>query len=193
MKIGVDIDEICVEFAKGYLMKYNEKYGRISSFENLFSYNLWEPLELTKQEAVDLADEFYESDYFQNIQILDGAKESLTELAKDNEITFITSRPIKLKGKTESFIKSNFPEFSFKLIFSNDFFSQGNLSKAEICLEEGISLLIEDNKDYSVSCADKGVKVILFDKPWNKGFEYENITRVKGWKEALEVLSLYAN
>lgn len=63
------------------------------------------------------------------------------------------------------------------------------MNKAEICLAEGIPILIEDHKDYSLSCAEKGIKVILFDKPWNRDFEHDNITRVAGWNEALDVLN----
>ena len=188
MKIGIDIDEVIVEFVKGYLKKYKEKYSKDFNFDNIFSYNLWESLGITKEESEELTDEFYNSEHFENIEIIDGVNEALVELLKNNEIVFITSRPIKLKNRTENFIKTNFPNILFKLIFSNDFFPQGNLSKGEICKLEGIELLIEDHKEYSLSCAEKGIKVFLFDKPWNKDFEHENVLRVSGWKEVLEVL-----
>ena len=190
MKIGIDIDEVVAEFVKGYLKKYTEKYEKSFDFEKIFSYNLWESLNITKEEAIKLADEFYDSEHFENIGLVSGAKESITKLSKDNELIFITSRPIKLKNITENFIKNNFKELLFRILFSNDFFQQGNLSKGEICQQENIDFLIEDNKDYSISCAEKGIKVILFDKPWNRNFEHENVTRVSGWEETLEVLKL---
>ncbi len=58
MKIGIDIDEVIVEFVRGYLELYEKKYGKKILFEDIFSYNLWEPLKISKEEIIKLADEF---------------------------------------------------------------------------------------------------------------------------------------
>ncbi len=188
MKIGIDIDDVLVEFAKGYLNKYEEKYEKKVNFEDIFSFDLWKPLGISKQEAIDLADSYYDSLEFDNIGVLEGAKSALREISKNYEIFLITSRPIKLKEKTNNFINQHFSGIPLRIIFSNDFFSQGMKSKAQICEEEGIKLIIEDNKNYSALCAKKGIKVFLFDKPWNKNFKRKNIERVYNWSEILERL-----
>ena len=47
--------------------------------------------------------------------------------------------------------------------------------------------MIEDNKDYACACAEKGIKVFLLEKPWNKIYEeHPNIIKINHLKEVLE-------
>jgi len=41
MKVGIDLDEIVVEFVKGYLGIFKKKYWREILLDNIFSYNLY--------------------------------------------------------------------------------------------------------------------------------------------------------
>jgi len=190
MKIGIDIDDVLAEFARGYLEKYKEKYGKEVKFEDIFSFDLWKPLGISKQESIELADSYYDSPEFDNIDLVEGAFEIIKKLNKEHKLFFITSRPLKIKDKTNLFLNKYFSDINFELVFSNDFFGSQRKSKSEICRELGIGLLIEDNKSYSLDCAKKGIKVFLFDKPWNKNFEHENVERVYSWNEILERLKV---
>ena len=185
MKIAIDIDEVIVDFVRGYLNVYEKRYGKKAFFEDIFSHNFWESLKISKEESLDIADEFYDSEQFDNIGIIEGAKESILELSKNNELFIITSRPLKLKKQTEQFFQTNFNEIPFKIFYSGGFLTMGQ-TKGEICKNLGISILIEDNKDYALDCAKRGVKVFLLDKPWNKNHEqHERVIKVKNWNEIL--------
>lgn len=188
MKIGIDIDDVIVEFARVYLIKYTEKYGKEFDFENLFSFNLWEPLKISKEEDFSLADEYYDSSDFENIPLLEKAKESILELSKYHELIFITSRPLKIKEKTLSYLNKHFSGINHNIFFTNDIFKNQIKSKVEVRIQENVDFMIEDNKDYALSCANNGINIILFDKPWNKNIEHENIRRVDNWKEAMIIL-----
>ena len=78
--------------------------------------------------------------------------------------------------------------------------------KSSICLnpEVNVTTILEDNPKEAIDCALKKIRVILFDRPWNKDIYHfylnndfiriehwkevldYNITRVESWKEALE-------
>jgi uncharacterized protein len=121
-----------------------------------------------------------------DLEVIEGSIEGLDLLDKNHELIFITSRHISNKEQTHAFFKKYFPNKEFKIIFSGDAWGNAK-SKAEICVEEGCDLMIEDNHKYALSCAEKGIKSILIEKPWNKEKEdNENIIRVKDWKEILE-------
>jgi len=187
MKIGIDLDEVVVEFVRGYLEIYNKKYGKNASFEDIFSYNLWESLNITKEQAIQIADEFYESELFGSIGIIEGAVEAINKLGEKNEIFFITSRPNHIKNKTEAFIKKYFSNIKSDLIYSGDFW--GGKKKAEICCDLGIDFMVEDHEKYSNEIANCGIKVFLLSKPWNNNTEgSDNLVRVKNWNEILEKL-----
>lgn len=63
-------------------------------------------------------------------------------------------------------------------------------SKAEICKEIQADILIEDNLKYAQQVAQAGIKVLLFDYPWNQSSNLNPlIIRVCGWKEALNFIN----
>lgn len=190
MKIGIDIDEVVVEFVRGYLKLYNQKYNKNIKFEDIFTYSLWKPLGRSKEEVFELADEYYLSESFDKIELVQGAKEGIKELNSISEAVFITSRPNIIKEKTKTFLKQVFPDPNLKIIHSSNSYSQTNgKTKSEICKNQKIDILIEDDINYALDCADNGIKVILLDKPWNQEKEHKNIIRVKDWDEILEKIN----
>jgi len=188
-KIGIDIDEVITEFVKSYLKIYNHKYDDNKTFEDICSYDLWKPLGITRGEAFEISDEFYASRDFDNISFVDGAKDGIERLSRENELFFITSRPVKIKEKTEQFFKKSFPNLNLPLIFSDGLFHNQEETKANICKELNIDSIIEDNINYAFDCAETGIITYLLDKPWNQSNALpKNIIRVKNWKEIMEKL-----
>ncbi|MBR9705769.1 hypothetical protein GOV14_01920, partial [Candidatus Pacearchaeota archaeon] len=179
MKIAVDIDEVIAEFLVGYLELFNKKYNKNVKTEDVYTYNLWEALNFGKQESIELADEYHASLLFDNIEPVFGSQEGLKKLDKDHEIFLITSRPPHFKEKTDIFLKNYFSDLNLEVVYLGDpRLNTGSKTKSDFCFEQGFDLIIEDNIHYSISCAQKGLKVILMDKPWNKEGGHENISRV---------------
>lgn len=187
MKIGIDLDEVIAEFIKKFIEFYNTKTKNNLRFEDWHSYNFWDVIGGTKEKAVKLVDEFYNSDLFDNIKLVDGAQGGIEKLVESNELFVITSRPIRFKQKTDKFLRKYFLEIPIKLFYSDDFHKQHSLGKAGICVREGIEVFIEDNSKYALACLDKGVKTFLLDKPWNKG-NCDGAIRVYNWDDVLKRL-----
>jgi len=195
MKIGIDIDEVVVEFFRGYLKLFNKKFGTNYSLNDWTSNNIWEFAEVSKEKALETSKEFSESKDFNSLEFVSGAKESISFLEDNNEIFFITSRPDSWKKKTISFFEKNFPKNNFHIYFSGEI-SGGKKSKGEICEELGLRIMVEDNGDYALDCAKRGIKTFLLDKPWNKDYEeHENIIKVSDWGELVNFLGeeIYEN
>lgn len=188
LKIGIDIDEVIVEFFKEYIPLFNQKFNENISFEDLKSYQLWDISDVSKEDSLNLTKEFQDSEFFENMELVEGAKEAIFNLSNNYNIYFITSRPDNIRDKTTVFLRRLFGNLKFSLHFSGEVW--GNLiSKSQICVKEGINLMVEDNSDYALDCAEKGIKVFLLEKPWNKRYkEHENIIKVKNWEEILEKL-----
>ena len=56
--------------------------------------------------------------------------------------------------------------------------------------------MIEDNADYALDCAKKGIKTFLLDKPWNHDYvKHKNIRKVSDWNELIKLLEeeIYEN
>jgi len=188
-KIGIDIDDVIFPFMINFLNFINKKNNTSFSFQEITDYHLWEMEKgISREDNVRDALEFQNSPYFDEIDLIEETKEILEEISHRYLIHFITSRPEEIKNKTNALLKRNFPNKEFNVLYSGEVYG-GNLSKSEICKSHGISIIIEDNSDYAIDCAKKGIKVFLLDKPWNKDYEeHENITKVENWNEVLEEL-----
>lgn len=193
IKIGIDLDDVIFEFAKEYFKLVERKYGEKKEFSEITTYSFWEILNITKEQSIDLAYEIYNSEMFSSLELVENVKENLEQMFENMEIYFITSRDKSTEEKTRKNLELNFPGKEFNIIFSGDFFG-GNKTKSEICEELGVKLMIEDNLTYAKSCADKGVKCILLNKPWNQeNLEHDNIIRVENWNEILKEIGMIEN
>lgn len=187
MNIGVDLDGVIADFTNKFLEFYNLKTDSKMNFNDWKFYNFWELMNITREDAVELINNFYDSRLFDEINLINGAKKSIEELSKENELCIITSRPINFKLKTEAFLNKNFSEIAFNVFYSDDFNIGQGISKASICERKNIEIFIEDNVKYALSCSQKGVITFLFDKPWNQNYSnFNGLIRVKSWHEILE-------
>lgn len=187
-KIGIDIDDVIVHLVKHFYDFYNQKFKKNLDVENHFEYNFMGPFGVSEEEVISLIKEFYFTEYFDNLDLVEASVDSIHELSKSYEIFFITSRHLDVKDKTENLLQKLFPNIRYTLIFSGEFWQEAK-SKVEICEDVGVSIMIEDNGIYALDCAKKGVQVFLLDKSWNQTYEkHNNILKVKNWNEIMEKL-----
>ncbi len=186
MKIGIDMDEVIVELLDSVIEYYYEKTGKRFPREDFKTYDWGEIWGITMEEAIKIAHEFHDKSTIQDEKPLDQAVESMSSLLKENdEIYVITARPIKYRKKVEDWIKHYFHDSPIQVISAGDFYGN-TLTKAGICKKLGIKVILEDQNHIALDCAKNNIKVLLFDKPWNKKLEHENIIRVSGWIEAMK-------
>ena len=107
MKIGIDLDDVVLDFFPSFFDFYNRRYGVNFKISDVTSYNIWEiGIGRTKEEAVSFIDEFYESDDYDGIPFVEGSREGLDELGRDNELLIITSRLTRYKPTKTATIKN---------------------------------------------------------------------------------------
>jgi uncharacterized HAD superfamily protein len=180
LKIGIDLDDVVFEFVRHVVNKFNEKYKKNISFEDVHTYFFPDVFEIDIHETKMFIKDLITPEFHLSLELCDFAREIILELSKENEIYFITSRVFQ-EGTRES-LEKHFSDF--KLHFSSNPWvnTQGD-SKSIICKENKIDFMIEDDIKHALDCAGTGISVFLIDKPWNQNFEHENVVRVKDWKE----------
>jgi uncharacterized HAD superfamily protein len=193
-KIGVDIDDTLLDFV-GSFIEYSKKIKEIDlKREDFRTYSFDKVLKLPSMgEAIQIVFEFYDSDFFRKMPPLSGSTEAISNLKKNYELYIITSRPDYLYNATMNQLWNNFRNIFLDVLFSSNHYTgtkNSGKSKAEICLNYGISTMVDDSLEYALQCTDKGLEVILIDAPWNQNGEHEGITRVNNWKEVLEKLKI---
>ena len=106
---------------------------------------------------------------------------------KGHELYVVTGRADKDIEQTELWIETYIPDVFKDVHYANWATSR---KKSEICKELGIGILIDDNPGIALECANAGIRVFLFDQPWNREQQFpDNVERVSSWDEVIAKLS----
>lgn len=132
----------------------------------------------------------YFYDYCCRLEPRENASEVCRKLcSQGHSLYVITARKFSAMNNPPGSLSRNlFRKWTEKngLIFGDIFFcSEKNtpLWKLEYCRQISADIMIDDKPDIALYLAENGVKVLLFDAPYNKTVEHENITRVCSWDE----------
>jgi len=135
--------------------------------------------------------DFHRSNNFKKISPMKESINVIQTLAKYNNLFIITGRPFDLKELTEEWVSNFFQNNFSKIYLTQQFPSIGEVKgpdKLEICKNLNCSIAIDDDPITALRMADSGMKVLLFNQPWNETLNHKNITRVFNWKEIHNLL-----
>lgn len=130
------------------------------------------------------------SDYYRNnkpifhkdIDLREGAVEVLARLQERFEIVFVTGRTEDLKEITEKWFADYGLPSDLQVVYL------GPEVKTIWTEKYKPVAFLEDSVSQSKAISESGIPVILMDASYNRSLEGENITRVKSWEEAEEIL-----
>jgi len=186
--IGIDIDGVLGDSDRIF-RKYIKKYfGFNLTRQDVKDFFYEKVLGIPQKEMEKFWQDFTDKKGWQEIPLLRGAKTALDYLKTKYQIIIITSRPDAIKDLTLKWLEKNDIPYD-KIYFVEEKKGENKLQKI---LSNGllIKTFIEDRLDISLEFVKEGIKVLLFDYPWNKTEQKidSNIIRINGWKEALSYL-----
>ncbi len=189
-KIAVDLDDVSFNFMDPFLSYYNFLSGTFFRRKDMFSYRLEDVFKEPTEYVEEKLRQFYNSPFFRNLPPLPGARSAFKFLKETgHEIIIVTSRFDEYHQITDASLKENFFGRYSNIFYSSSRYNPRGKSKAQICKEQGASVLVEDCLKYALECDSKGIPVFLMDNPWNQGILNGTlITRVRSWKEVLKNL-----
>lgn len=172
MIIGVDIDNVIADTEKELRRLLFERRGVRLTREDITSYSLENIAGITRDDLSDILGMFNDGDIFLNLEAIPGARETLEMLGKKHSIVLVTSRPQGVEGHTRRWLKRERIPFD-GLLFATETKVNGT----------PYELFIEDQDRFAVELAEDGTFVLLFDAPWNRHVEHDNISRVYSWED----------
>jgi uncharacterized HAD superfamily protein len=187
--IAVDIDEVLFPMAATLLDYYNGEHGTKYRLEQMTSYFLEDLTGETEQEMLKKIEAYLATEHYQKGKPIAGAIEAIHSLREKYRLVVITSRDHFYRGSTERFLDEHFGGLYDELYYTHDEHEpEKRKSKYEICQEIGAVALVDDHLKYVISCAEHGIKGVLFgDYPWNQADKLpDGVVRAKNWQEVLE-------
>lgn len=197
MVIATDADGVLTDMS-GFNYTYGEKFFGHKPC-NLSGYTTAEIFGESKgREFLFGLRHFY--DYCCRLEPRENAAEICRRLCSDgHSIYVITARKFStMKNPLGGLSRSLFRKWTAKngLEFGDIFFcSEENTppQKLHYCKQISAAIMIEDKSDIALYLAENGIKVLLFDTPYNCSAEHENITRVHSWDEIYKFVERFKN
>lgn len=180
-KIGTDLDEVVFRF-----VEYWDLFLKMEGYEvrpERFDRGV-----LDEKSRRNLLVELSKYNLFKIIPYYPLAKEALSQLYQDFDLTIVTARDGYMKGKRDTLERLSKDYVIYdKIVFDSD--------KAKIVDREGLKWFIEDSPENALSIAEKtNCKVYLMDRPYNRHTYLpklnEQIIRVHGWEDCLQKIYL---
>ncbi|MFA5997137.1 MAG: hypothetical protein WC791_01455 [Candidatus Paceibacterota bacterium] len=186
--IGIDFDDVIVSTNEAMALWHNRVYGTAYERKDIFTYSIEKIWGCSLDEANKRIDNFFSSDEHTSTKLINAAVDSLRMLkGKDKELHIITARRKEFSPITLLLAQKHIPFLLDSFHFPNGSVYKGiptKRRKAELCLDLGIEVFIDDHLDYAFDIAATGTPVLLLDAPWNQTAELpKNVTRVYSWEE----------
>jgi uncharacterized HAD superfamily protein len=189
LTIGLDLDDVLLDFNAGLCEFYNANYGTSYKREDFTEFALEKIWNVSTEEVKQRIGEYYADDSHWNTTPMPGAVSAVQKLRSLNhKLVIVTAKPDTLREKTHEWLLKHFGEvfqsvhFVGHLHLNND---GKKKTKREVCDELGVHVFVEDSMDNAINIVSADRPVFLIDSPWNKGPLPENVKRVKGWEEII--------
>jgi uncharacterized HAD superfamily protein len=197
MKIGIDLDDVVAECAVPYLRAFAERFRLDLPEEDLG----WQTLARIEEVSGEEKDRFrlalYDSRFFAELAPYEDCPSVVERLAAaGHELYFITARAERRRVITETWLREQGliqharavhlkPHGEFDPTAPPGRYDATCSAHYKVRLAKELELdaFCEDDTLISKTLAEAGVKVWLFDHPWNREVKHPNITRVATWTE----------
>lgn len=193
MKIGVDCDGVLTDLS-AYIFDRGRRYFRHDE-RNTGVYNVSGIFQCSKKEETRFWLRYF-FPYCKNWPPRPGAVETINRLHDEGhklyEITarmFVTRRD-PLGWYSRRVFTGWMAHHGF--CFDNIYFCAEKRTAAEKlagCRQYAVDLMIDDKPDVALHLAENGVRVLLFDAPYNQGVQHEDIIRVYSWEDIERIIN----
>ncbi|MFA5797121.1 MAG: hypothetical protein WC916_03750 [Candidatus Woesearchaeota archaeon] len=197
LNIAFDLDDVLFPLLPNFIEWHNRTYHTTLQLSDFYIYDWAQVLGCSREESIHRYFAFHKQ-VSKEIEPVVNAFESVNVLKNQGHRLFIiTARQHELEESTRQILASHLHLFE-KIIFTNAYPRDGTpqRSKADICIQEKVDVIIDDSAKTAKHCSEKGIRVLLFDFNksylWNKHITHPLITRVHNHQEVLlEVQKIY--
>jgi uncharacterized HAD superfamily protein len=187
MIIGIDIDGVLANSEPAYRRTINRLFHLKLKQEDITFYKYEDAAGLTDTQMHLFWTTFYREGSWLKIKPIKGARKFLDKLKNaQHRIVIVTSRPQEyIKKETYQWLREHRMPYTELIFLANH---DSKHQAAWVCGHK-FDYFIEDYYEYALDLAQRGVKVLLVDYPWNrKEKAHPNIKRIKNLQEAETII-----
>jgi len=206
MRIGIDLDDVMAVCAVPYLRRFASEYHVDLPDDREIGWHLLRDMDpyVSPEERDRFRIKLYEGTFFSELEMYEDCPVVLERLVSaGHELFFITARAERRRYVTETWLRQKGVLDHAKAVHLkptgefNPEYPRGRYDasgsaeyKARLAKELGLEAFCEDDVVIADRLAREGVRVFIFDQPWNREVSGERITRVSGWSDLAERLGV---
>ena len=215
MKIGIDLDDVMAICSVPYLRRFAQEFNVELPDESQIGWHLLSqkerghtPMPGLERVSLEQRDQFrirlYDSTFFSELEVYKDCPAVLERLvAAGHELYFITARAERRRYITETWLREKGifdhakavhlkPMGDFRPEYPRGRYDPAGSAeyKSRLAAELELDAFCEDDVVIAQTLARSGVRVFLFDQPWNREVSGERITRVAGWTDLAQHLGV---
>ena len=206
MRLGVDLDDVVAVCAVPYLRRFAEEYQVELPDESELGWHILDRYDdrVPPTERDRFRERIYAGTFFSELEPYENCSLALDRIvAAGHEVHFITARAERRRIVTETWLREKGllhyaktvrlkPRGDFRPDAPRGRYAPLSSAsyKVRVARELQLDVFCEDDVTISLSLADAGVRVLLFDHAWNQDVRHERITRVSGWSEVGNLLGV---
>ena len=180
--IGIDIDSVLADSDKIFTKELEYLTGKKYFREDNSPFKYEEAFNIDDETMKKFWSDFTKKGGWQKIPPIKGSIETVKRLKDEGYyIIIISARPPIIKEETKAWLTIN--NVPYDELYLTNYEEKTNF----ITHLSGLLYFIEDHPDFAYQFAEKGVKVLLYDWPWNRNVSHKNIIRVKNWNEIQKI------
>ncbi len=189
LHFGFDLDGVCFDW-QYFVDWHNSVYGTNFTKEEFLGRDFSGDFEVPHKILENHISKMYKTIGMRNLIPAKGAVSAMRELSLIGETSIVTSRPPWAYEDTMHWLRANFN----RAITGQTYFARNHHipattshlpTKVEICIDNKINYIIEDDPIHAVPCAEAGVRTFLFGYYGNSLKENPNLYRVYSFPETI--------
>ena len=178
--LAIDFDDVLCDTVRAFLDFNKSRYG----VDAVYDKNCAEVLHISDAEELKRWEEFFALPEFCDPKPTEHLAEDLRVLKGEYRLIILTAREKEWKDQVSRWVGKYLPDIFEEIIFIADL---ENTLKGGLCKHLDIYALVDDDPGQITSCIECGVKVFVFDKPWNREVSRDAI-RIKSISEISALL-----
>lgn len=203
MKIGIDLDDVIAVCAVPYLRAFAERFGVDLPDEREVGWHLLDKNPVAPEQRDRFRVELYDSGFFGELDVYADCPAVLERMVDaGHELYFITARAERRRVVTETWLREKDliryakavhlrPQGDFVPTVRGRYDARGSAAwKLRVAKDLRLEVFCEDDVVIARTLAEAGIRVFLFEQPWNRELAHERIERVSGWTAVAEKLGL---
>lgn len=184
--IAVDVDEVLAANAPSFVAYTNEKWGMGLTVDDYHEHwsELWQ---VDHAVAMQRAKDYNASHVIKSMGHFEEATAVLRKLSAKYELVVLTARRREMQDITAEWIHRHYGDVFSAIhhagIWDDEHPDASTFTKADLCMELGVSYLIDDQSKHCNAVQSAGLQAIMFgDYPWNKHDQLvDGVVRCADW------------